>query len=149
MGSIAGIKRTTLPQPSAEHATKALCINTIDSVVSKEHFQELIARFRIYFTGQYIEFPDKLNLAEATAFQREVWEAARQIPYGETRSYGWIARKIDKPSAARAVGQALGKNPLPIIIPCHRVLKSDGSLGGFGGGLEMKKRLLKLEKASI
>jgi methylated-DNA-[protein]-cysteine S-methyltransferase len=77
-----------------------------------------------------------------------VWEITRLIPYGETRSYAWVAEQIGQPRAVRAVGQALGKNPLPIIIPCHRVITSNGKLGGFGGGLEMKKRLLSLEAAT-
>ena len=71
------------------------------------------------------------------------------IPRGETRSYAWIAKKIGKPRAARAVGAACGANPVPIIVPCHRVIASDGSLGGFGGGLPLKRRLLKLEGAVI
>ena len=78
-------------------------------------------------------------------FQREVWEATRLIAYGEARSYQWVAGQIKKPKATRAVGQALGSNPLPIIVPCHRVLASDGKLGGFTGGLDMKKNLLHLE----
>ncbi len=69
------------------------------------------------------------------------------IPRGETRSYAWIAKKIGKPNATRAVGAACGANPVPIIVPCHRVIASDGSLGGFGGGLPLKRRLLKLEGA--
>jgi len=74
-----------------------------------------------------------------------VWQATRLIPYGETRSYLWVAVQIGKPGAARAVGQALGRNPLPVIVPCHRVIAADGGLGGFTGGLEMKRRLLELE----
>ena len=72
----------------------------------------------------------------------------RTIPYGETRSYGWVASHLGLPKAARAVGQALGRNPLPIIIPCHRVISSDGGLGGFGGGLGLKESLLRLERAT-
>ena len=81
-------------------------------------------------------------------FRRLVWEATRLIPYGETRSYGWVAKQIGKPHAARAVGQALGKNPFLIIVPCHRVIAGDGTLGGFGGGLEMKQTLLEMEKTA-
>ena len=72
----------------------------------------------------------------------------RRIPRGQTRSYGWVAQRIGKPRAVRAVGAACGANPVPVIIPCHRVIASDGSLGGFGGGLPMKRRLLALEKAA-
>jgi methylated-DNA-[protein]-cysteine S-methyltransferase len=75
-----------------------------------------------------------------------VWLATQKILHGETRSYGWIAGQLGKPEAARAVGQALGRNPLPIIVPCHRVVSGNGGLGGFTGGLDMKKYLLELEK---
>ncbi|MBN1692717.1 MAG: MGMT family protein [Dehalococcoidales bacterium] len=98
--------------------------------------------------GQRVDFPDKLDLQGATDFQRKVWEATKQIPYGQTRSYEWVAKQVGKPGAARAVGQALGKNPLPVVVPCHRVITCDGKSGGFGGGLAMKKRLLALEKSS-
>jgi len=102
-------------------------------------------RLRIYFSGHRATFPDELDLSRATPFQREVWEITRLIPYGKTRSYSWVAEQVKKPKAARAVGQAMSRNPLPIIIPCHRVLNIDGKLGGFGGGLEMKRHLLDLE----
>jgi methylated-DNA-[protein]-cysteine S-methyltransferase len=110
-------------------------------------FEETIGRFQAYFSGHKMDFPDKLDISEATPFQSRVWQAARLIPYGETRSYAWVAGQIGKPQAARAVGQALGRNPLPVIIPCHRVLAADGGLGGFGGGMETKKFLLSLEGA--
>jgi methylated-DNA-[protein]-cysteine S-methyltransferase len=146
LGSTAGLKHTTLPYQSKKQTQAALGIDATKATLLKEHFKDLIQRFQLYFTGHHVKFLDKLDLIESTVFQRKVWEAAQHIPYGKTRSYGWIARQISKPGAARAVGQALAKNPLPIVIPCHRVLKSDGSLGGYSGGLEMKKRLLGLEK---
>jgi methylated-DNA-[protein]-cysteine S-methyltransferase len=146
LGSDAGLKRTTLPQTSRKKAIAALGVNADKTTLSQEHFKDPVRRFKDYFSGRRAEFPDKLDLQGSTDLQRKVWEAARQIPHGETRSYAWIARRIGNPAAARAVGQALGKNPLPIIIPCHRVVASDGSLGGFSGGLAMKKRLLALEK---
>ena len=80
-----------------------------------------------------------------TEFQKRVWKALLTIPYGETMSYGELAKKIGEPKAVRAVGAANGQNPIPIIVPCHRVIGSDGSLTGFGGGLENKKKLLELE----
>ena len=80
------------------------------------------------------------------SFQLTVWKALSQIPYGETLSYGELAEKIEKPGAARAVGGAVGRNPIPIVLPCHRVIGSDGSLTGFGGGLDRKRALLSLEK---
>jgi len=99
-----------------------------------------------YFSGERVVFDLPLDLRHATVFQRAVWQAARKIPYGETRSYAWIAKRIGKPRAARAVGRALGANPVPVIVPCHRVISSAGTLGGFSSGLGMKKKLLKLEK---
>jgi methylated-DNA-[protein]-cysteine S-methyltransferase len=99
-----------------------------------------------YFKGQRVDFSFPLDLKGYTKFQKDVWKATRSIPYGELRSYGWVASQIGKPKSARAVGQALGANPIPIIIPCHRVVASDGSLHGFTGGLELKQRLIELEK---
>ncbi len=145
LGSSAGLQRTTLPQPSKEKALKELGING-EAAPAKEYFKDLVQRLQTYFSGQRADFADELYLVGATPFQRDVWAATRRIPYGQTKSYAWVARRMGKPNAARAVGQALGKNPLPIIIPCHRVLSSDGKLGGFTGGLAIKKRLLALEK---
>jgi AraC family transcriptional regulator of adaptative response/methylated-DNA-[protein]-cysteine methyltransferase len=82
----------------------------------------------------------------ATAFQRQVWEQLRRIPYGETRSYADIAKSLDKPGAVRAVGSACGKNPVALVIPCHRAVREDKSLGGYRWGLERKKRLLERER---
>lgn len=84
-----------------------------------------------------------------TPFQIKVWRAIQTIPYGETRSYLWIAKKIGNPKAVRAVGQACGANPLPLLIPCHRVVASHQKIGGFGGGLPLKRRLLQLEKEGL
>lgn len=99
-----------------------------------------------YFAGERREF--KLPLAPAgTEFQQTVWQALRQIPYGSLSSYTDIARNIERPTAMRAVGAANGRNPLPIVVPCHRVVGSDGSLTGFAGGLKTKRQLLELEGA--
>jgi methylated-DNA-[protein]-cysteine S-methyltransferase len=97
-----------------------------------------------YFAGERATFELELAL-EGTDFQLRAWNALRAIPYGETRSYGEQARRIGSPRAVRAVGLANGQNPIAIIVPCHRVLGADGSLTGFGGGLENKRRLLDLE----
>lgn len=100
-----------------------------------------------YFAGERKAFA--LPLAPAgTAFQKKVWAALREIPWGETRSYGDIARAIGKPTACRAVGMANGRNPLPVFIPCHRVIGTNGSITGYSGGLEKKKFLLRLEEIS-
>jgi len=98
-----------------------------------------------YFSGRPAPVDLLLDLRYYTAFQQAVWKAAAAIPYGETRSYAWIAQRIRNPRAVRAVGQALGANPVPIIIPCHRVISASGALGGFSGGQGMKERLLELE----
>jgi O-6-methylguanine DNA methyltransferase len=101
-----------------------------------------------YFAGQRREF--ELALAPVgTEFQLKVWNALRAIPYGAIRNYADIARAIGQPGAARAVGQANGCNPLPIVIPCHRVIASDGTIGGYSGGLAIKHRLLALEGAEL
>ena len=147
LASANGLMATTLPQSSAGEASRLLGIGVNQAVFSSEPFADLVERFEVYFTGEKVNFPDELDLSGATPFQRRVWESTRLIPYGETRSYLWVARQIGKPGAARAVGQALGKNPLSIIVPCHRVIASDGGLGGFGGGVEMKKYLLRLESS--
>ena len=145
LASANGLMATTLPQNSAGEASQLLGIGVNQAVFSLGPFADLVERLKLYFTGSRVTFPDELDLSGATPFQRGVWESTRLIPYGETRSYLWVARQIGKPGAVRAVGQALGKNPLAIIVPCHRVIASDGGLGGFGGGVEMKKYLLRLE----
>jgi methylated-DNA-[protein]-cysteine S-methyltransferase len=111
-------------------------------------FDDLPHRLSRYLEGEPVDFPDKLDLGEITRFQQNVWQIVRTIPYGETRSYGWVANKLGSPKAARGVGQALARNPMPIVIPCHRVIGSNGSLGGFGGGVGVKEFLLRLERAS-
>ena len=105
------------------------------------------AQFEEYFAGTRTAFdlPLDLNGVGGTAFQRRVWAALTEIPYGETISYGELARRIGQPTAVRAVGLANGRNPLPIIVPCHRVIGANGSLTGFGGGIERKRALLDLE----
>ena len=100
-----------------------------------------------YFQGARTDFDLELR-PEGTDFQCAVWQALAEIPYGETVSYGELADTIGRPSAVRAVGAANGRNPLPIVLPCHRVIGADGSLTGFGGGLPAKRFLLDLEGAS-
>ncbi len=145
LASEKGLLRVVLPQGSLEEARDSLDYPLAGVEWCPGEFADLIGRFKRFFRGERIAFDDTIDLTSATPFQCEVWQTARLIPYGETRSYGWIAGHIGKPKGSRAVGQALGKNPIPIIVPCHRVLASDGNLGGFTGGLEMKKYLLKLE----
>jgi len=113
----------------------------------EEPFRLAVTQLREYFAGARRRF--ELALApRGTPFQLAVWQLLRTIPYGETLSYGEIARRLGRPEAARAVGLANGANPLPIIVPCHRVIGADGSLTGFGGGLPIKRALLHLEGAA-
>jgi O-6-methylguanine DNA methyltransferase len=148
LASIAGLLRVTLPRSTQQQAFDALGKQVKQAVLSPELFSDLEQRFQYYYSGAKTTFNDKLDFSNATIFQKQVWEATQLIPYGETRNYGWVAKQIGKPHAARAVGQALSKNPFLIIVPCHRVIASDGSLGGFSGGLEMKQALLEMEKTA-
>lgn len=111
----------------------------------RSFFDEPIRQLELYFQGRLKEFTLKLA-PRGTPFQLDVLRALQEVPYGETVSYGEIALRIGRPKASRAVGGANARNPLPIVIPCHRVIGSDGSLVGFGGGLDIKKKLLDLEK---
>lgn len=108
-------------------------------------FDEVRRELGEYFEGKRESFDVPLE-ADGTDFQRDVLGALQQIPYGETRTYGEIAEHLGKPKASRAVGAANGRNPIPILIPCHRVIGSDGSLTGFGGGIDTKEFLLSLER---
>jgi methylated-DNA-[protein]-cysteine S-methyltransferase len=111
-------------------------------------FREVVAQLHSYFSGRRRHFDLPLEI-EGTEFQKKVWTELRSIPYGETISYKELAKRIGKPSAVRAVGAANGANPIPIIIPCHRVIGNDGSLTGFGGGLPLKRKLLELESRQL
>jgi len=110
--------------------------------------QNVIKGLKRYFGGEPIPSDIALDLG-GTPFQKKVWSELLRIPYGETRSYKQIAVAIQMPTASRAVGQAVASNPVPIFVPCHRVLRSDGSLGGFGCGVEIKKKLLRLEAPCV
>lgn len=98
-----------------------------------------------YFENGRDDFTQKIALTKGTEFEKKVWLALKEIPYGETLTYKWLAEKIGKPNAFRAVGQALSRNPMPIVLPCHRVIESDGSLGGYSAGIDIKRRLLDIE----
>jgi methylated-DNA-[protein]-cysteine S-methyltransferase len=149
VGSAGGLRRTTLPQPTERAVYGFLANDLKNAAASPWSFGDLIDRFRAYFSGHRVDFPDELDLDGSTPFQRAVWRSTRQILYGQTRSYAWVAAAAGNAKAMRAVGQALARNPLPIVVPCHRVLSSDGRLGGFTGGLNVKEFLLKLEAASV
>jgi methylated-DNA-[protein]-cysteine S-methyltransferase len=138
----AGLRRIEFPEgrhPQEPHA---------DWREARAPFTEALRQLDAYFAGTLRRF--ELPLAPAgTPFQLAVWHALCDIPYGQTLSYGALALRLGKPGASRAVGLANGRNPLPIVVPCHRVIGSDGSLTGFGGGLPTKRHLLRLEGVQL
>ncbi len=143
--------------------TKGICIVKFSkisevkflSILKKRYCKNIIRNDKIfanarkclinYFKGRMVNFRIQLDLSTGTRFQRKVWQNVKEIPYGELRTYKWIADAIGSTHASRAVGNAVGKNPVAPIIPCHRVICSDGTLGGYSSGITTKKRLLKLE----
>lgn len=145
LASAKGLVSLTFPQVEPEACRQLLGLRTTPAVEESDHFPDLIKRLRAYFNGAVVRFDDKLDLSRGTDFQREVWQHTRLIPYGETRSYSWLAEAIGRPRASRSVGHALSLNPLPLIIPCHRVVGISGRLCGFRGGLDMKSQLISLE----
>ena len=116
-------------------------------IKSTDHplMRKLVSELDQYFAGNPTTFSVPLDPESGTSFQRQVWEQLALIPYGKTRSYADIARKVDCPRGSRAVGLANKNNPIPILIPCHRVIRADGNLGGYNSGIGIKKSLLKLE----
>ena len=110
-------------------------------------FKNVLNQLAEYFAGERQNFDLKMA-PKGTSFQQGVWKELQKIPFGQTASYGEIAKRIGNSKASRAVGMANGKNPIPIIVPCHRVIGKDGSLTGFGGGLDIKRQLLKLENGA-
>jgi methylated-DNA-[protein]-cysteine S-methyltransferase len=118
-----------------------LGVGGVDRILAKA-----VTLLKRYFSGARVSFDLPLDMRYYTPFQQAVWKATAEISHGETRSYAWIAKRVKNLKAARAVGQAMGANPVPIIVPCHRVISSAGKLGGFSAGVGMKKKLLELEK---
>lgn len=119
-------------------------MKTVSQKTENKHLKECIKQIDEYFQGKRKKFELKLNL-QGTDFQKIVWKELLKIPFGKTISYGEVAKRIKNPKAVRAVGQAIGKNPISIVVPCHRVIGSDGNLTGYASGLHRKKWLLKHE----
>lgn len=115
------------------------------TAVNDDEVRAVMEKLRRYAEGEPVRWDVRLDWRGATEFQRRVWRVLQRIPYGETRTYGWVARQVGRPGAARAVGQACGANPVPMIVPCHRVVGGDGRWGGFRGGVARKRMLLTLE----
>ncbi len=117
-------------------------------VFDPARFALLSSELDRYFRGEPVSFSARLDL-QGSPFDMRVWQAILDIPFGQTRSYAWVAQRAGSPGGARAAGGAAGRNPVPIICPCHRVVRADGSLGGYTGGLDIKSRLLTIEKAGF
>ena len=142
-----GLKRVILPEKSRKEIVAKIKIFYPLSVPAEDKFKKEFKDITAYFSGnkKNISFP--LDLSGSTSFQRMVWSETAEIPYGQSRTYKFIAEKIGKNNSYRAVGNALGKNPFPLVIPCHRVVREDGTLGGFTAsqGVALKKKMLELE----
>ncbi|MSQ22146.1 MAG: methylated-DNA--[protein]-cysteine S-methyltransferase [Dehalococcoidia bacterium] len=147
LASERGIRRLALPQPSPQRAVEALQADVSSLEMAPARFEGLRRELETCFSGDSTEFIEELDLDGAPPFFLKAWAACRSIPRGETRSYAWLAVRAGSPGAVRAAGQAMAHNPIPIIIPCHRVIASNGDLCGYGGDLDMKQRLLDLERA--
>ncbi len=143
-----GIAALALPRGNAATIIRALRRAYPDATLADAP-TDVARELNEYAAGRRREFDLSLDWSAIKPFQRAVLTVTHSIPYGETRTYAWVAQQMGKPNAARAVGRALATNPIPIIVPCHRVLGSDGGLHGYGGGLPMKARLLKLEGARL
>jgi len=147
-----GLCAFVLPMASREEAETDIHTRAPSFEPSKSALRDIVTAVRRYFQGWRSDFGDiRLDLSAGTAFQRKVWSIVRRIPYGEVRTYRWISLEIGRPRAARAIGGAVGANPIPLIVPCHRIVNADGTLGGFSapGGVELKRRMLKLERAPM
>ena len=142
-----GIQAIVLPKRSKQAIESDLKIQSVGSLQQGESTQLEEARRQLldYLAGRRNTFDVPLDLSQGTSFQRKVWRTLQRVPYGKLRSYQWIAARVGGRHYARAVGNAVGANPLPIVIPCHRIVAHDASLGGFSGGLSIKRKLLSLE----
>ena len=147
LASDRGIRRLVLPKPSRDQAMQELRLQTTDAAPSRPRFNSLRRRLEAYFSGANVDFEDDLDLEGASGFLVKAWKACRSIPKGEVRTYNWLAEQAGNRRAARAAGLAMSRNPAPIIIPCHRVIGSNGALHGYAGGLPLKQRLLEIEGA--
>jgi O-6-methylguanine DNA methyltransferase len=142
---VIGKQSPTVPTPVQAPVAHVISGKTPLIVNRKELVPEWRWQLEAYFLGKPVVFEIPLDISEKSSFRKKTWETLCRIPYGETRPYCWVAEQIGMPRASRAVGQANAANPVPIIIPCHRVVRSDGSLGGFSSGVHVKRQLLELE----
>jgi len=143
-----GLSRIVLTGKNMEGFHRLICKLIPEAQYEKQLLPSLQRQLKDYFSGKPVHFRVKLDLSSLADFQRKVLQACARIEYGQTISYGELAGRIGKPKAARAVGGALARNPIPIVIPCHRVIAGDGSMGGFSAeqGIKLKRQLLKMEQ---
>ena len=153
LASAKGARRTTLPQTSPEECISSLGDEVAAAEWSPDRFERLRSLLDAYFDGVPISFEDEpVDVADASPFLQAAWTACRSIPYGQTRTYSWLAARAGSPRAARAAGQCMARNRLPIVVPCQRIVASDGGLGGFGRNadqLNLKRALLDLEAGRL
>jgi len=145
--SEAGLVRVSFRQSEASFVAELRQRLAADVIRSPARTADIVHQLRAYFAGERRSFDVRLDLRHTTSFQRRVLMAAARVPAGQVVSYGEIARRIGDPRGSRAVGQALRRNPVPIVIPCHRVVAAGGRIGGYTGGLTIKRKLLRLEGA--
>ena len=142
-----GLRASTTPRPSRDDALREIAeVGTMEPAREAEA-GDLPRRLRAFADGGPVDLIADIDWDGLSGFRRAVLEETMRIPAGETRSYGWLAQKVGSPRAARAVGRVMATNPLPVVVPCHRVVAGDGSLHGYGGGLDTKAALLRLEGA--
>lgn len=146
-----GIKEVHLPEIKKEKLRKSILDGNKNIFEDSLSTKEVISDVCNYFGGNSVQFNYSLDLKSMTGFQKLVYQETMKIPFGSLRTYKWLAEKTGTPGGARAIGNALGRNPVPLIIPCHRVVRSDGNLGGFSspGGILFKKRMLLNEGIKI
>lgn len=140
-----GLHMILLPKKSSTDIKKELESHYLELYRDDKGLEGVGGRMRDYLNGKPVIFRERMDLAGATPFELKVWDITMGIPRGQVRSYEWVAKQTGNSAKVRAVGQALSRNRLPLIIPCHRVIRKEGDLGGFAGGVELKRFLLKLE----
>jgi len=145
-GRIVSLDITDGGMYQARKMVSSLYPDATESIASFKTIRTFLDR---YLQGRDVEFEVEVDISHLGTFTQDVLNELRKVPRGQVRTYGWLAKKVGKPGAARAVGQALKRNPIPIIIPCHRIIRDDGTIGGFSMGVNIKERLLALEGVKI
>ena len=146
-----GLRGVQLPFRSVGSLKRAIREVAAGAIEAPDLMPDFADALKRYFAGEAVEFRVRLDWRGATEFEADVWQVCRRIRYGQTRSYKHLAERVGRPGGARAVGMAMSRNPCPIVVPCHRVVRSDGSLGGFSspGGISQKRGLLAMEAAAL